>query len=161
VGVREKLWYYCPRPIRQGIRRLNGYRKPGWWKRSIRSYWLIFVLLPFVAILVVLGALFLQGVMALTEVLKYAVVTSVLIATAYYIRKINSLKVWRIVWVLFVGVGVIGTLTLVVLLGVFGKTLVLSLGPEPALLLSFGVAIVLGALVGDYIGKRRGYQPLG
>jgi hypothetical protein len=116
--------------------------------------------LPFVAILIVLGALFLQGVTTLTEVLRYAIVTSVLVTTAYYIRKINSLKVWRVIWILL-GVGGIGTLTLVVLLGVFGKTLVLHLGPELALLLSFGTAIVLGALLGDYIGKRRGYQPLG
>lgn len=160
MGVREKLWYYCPRPIRQGIRRLNYYRKPGWWKRSVRSYWLIFVLLPFVAILIVLGALFLQGVTALTELLKYALVTSMLIATAYYIRRISSLKLWRMIWIMFGACG-IGTLILGVLLGVFGKTLVLLLGPWPALLLSFGVAIALGALLGDYIGKRRGYRPWG
>jgi hypothetical protein len=160
VGVREKLWYYCPRPIKQGIRRLNDYRKPRWWKRSVRSYWLIFVLLPFVAILIVHVALLLQGVMALTEVLKYAIVTSVMIGTAYYIRKINSLKMWRAIWILL-GVGGIGTLILVVLLGVFRKTLVVRLGPELALLLSFGIAIALGAILGDYIGKRRGYQPLG
>lgn len=160
MGVREKLWYYCPRPIRQGIRGLNDYRKPRWWKRSVRSYWLICVLLPFVAILMVLGTLFLQGVTMLTEVLRYAIITGVLTATAYYIRKINSLKVWRAIWILLGACG-IGTLILVVMLGVFGKILVLSLGPELALLLSFGTAIVLGALLGDYIGKRRGYQPLG
>jgi len=141
------------------VPRLDDYRKPRWWKRSVRSYWLILVLLPFVAILIVLGALFLQGVTTLTELLKYAVVTSVLTATAYYIRKINSLKVWRAVWILL-GVGVIGTLILVVLMGVFGKTLVLVFGPGPALLLSFGIAIPVGALLGDYIGKRRGYRPL-
>ena len=156
----KKLWYYCPRPIKQGIRRLNDYRKPGWWKRSVRSYWLIFVLLPFVAILIVHVALLLQGVMALTEVLKYAIVTSVMIGTAYYIRKINSLKMWRAIWILLGACG-IGTLILGVLLGVFGKTLVLLLGPGPALLLSFGVAIALGALLGDYIGKRRSYRPWG
>ena len=107
-----------------------------------------------------LGTLFLQGVTTLTEVLRYAIVTSVLTATAYYIRKTNSLKLWRVIWILL-GVGGRGTLVLVVLLGVFGKTLVLHLSPELALLLSFGVAIVLVALIGDYIGKRRGYLPLG
>jgi hypothetical protein len=162
VGVREKLWYYCPRPIRQGIRRLNDYRKPRWWKRSVRSYWLILVLLPFVLILAVLGALFLQGATTLTELLKYAVVTSVMIGTAYYIRKINSLKVWRAIWILLGACGIC-MLVLVVLLGVFGKTLVLVFGPgarAPALLLSFGIAIPVGALLGDYIGKRRDYRPL-
>lgn len=135
-------------------------RKPRWWKRSIRSYWLILVILPFVLMLAVLSALFLQGVMALTELLKYAVVTSVLIATAYYIRRKASLKLWRIVWVVGVGCG-IATLILVVLLGVFGKTLVLLLGAGPAFLLSFGGAIALGALLADYIGKRRDYRPFG
>jgi hypothetical protein len=69
--------------------------------------------------------------------------------------------VWRTIWVLFLGVGGIGTLALLVLLGVFGKTLVLYLGPSPALLLSFGTAIALGAVLGDYAGKRRGYRPFG
>jgi len=142
------------------VPRVDDYRKPRWWKRSIRSYWLILVILPFVLILVVLGALFLQGVMALTELLKYAAVTSVFIATAYYIRRIASPKFWRMIWIFFIGVGGIGTLISLVLLGVFGKTLVLLLGPGPAFLLSFGVTIALGALLGDYIGKRRGYRPL-
>jgi hypothetical protein len=155
------MWFKNDRPPRaQGVRRLGDNRKPRWWKRSVRSYWLILVLLPFVLILVVLGALFLQGVTTLTELLKYAVVTSVMIGTAYYIRKINSLKVWRAIWILLGACG-IGTLILVVLMGVFGKTLVLVFGPGPALLLSFGIAIPAGALIGDYIGKRRDYRPLG
>jgi hypothetical protein len=139
---------------------VDDYRKPRWWKRSIRSYWLIFVLLPFVVILIVLGALFLQGVTALAEILKYAVITSVAIAFAYYIRKTNSLKVWRTVWVLLGACG-IGTLIAGVMLGVFGKTLILYLGPGPSLLLTFVTAITVGALLGDYIGKRRDYRPFG
>jgi len=139
---------------------VDDYRKPRWWKRSIRSYWLIFVLLPFAAILVVLGALFLQGVTALAEILKYVIITSVAIAFAYYIRKTNSLKVWRTVWVLLGACG-IGTLIAGVMLGVFGKTLILYLGPGPSLLLTFVTAITVGALLGDYIGKRRDYRPFG
>ena len=142
------------------IRRLDDYRKPRWWRRSVRSYWFIFVLLPFAVISAVLGALFLQGVTALAEILRYVVISSVLIAFAYYIRKTNSLKVWRTVWVLGLGAGGIGTLILAVMLGVFGKTLILYLGPGPSLLLTFVTAITVGALLVDYIGKRRGYRPL-
>lgn len=160
MGVRQKLWYYCPRRIKQGIRRLNDYRKPGWWKRSIRSYWLIFVLLPFVVVLIVYGALFLQGITTLTELLTYAVVTSVLITVAYYIRKLSSPNVWRIVWIL-VGVGVIGFPASVALAFLLVKTLGSTIGSIPPLLLSFGIAVVVGALLGDRLGKRRGYQPLG
>ena len=148
-------------PRAQGVRRLDDYRKPRWWKRSVRSYWFIFVLLPFAVISAVLGALFLQGVTVLTEILRYVLITSVAIAFAYYIRKTNSLKVWRTVWVLGLGAGGIGTLILAVMLGVFGKTLILYLGPGPSLLLTFVTAITVGALLGDYIGKRRGYRPLG
>jgi Mg/Co/Ni transporter MgtE len=68
--------------------------------------------------------------------------------------------VWRTVWVLLGACG-IGTLIAGVMLGVFGKTLILYLGPGPSLLLTFVTAITVGALLGDYIGKRRGYRPLG
>ena len=107
----------------------------------------------------VLGALFLQGVTALAEILRYVVITSVLIAFAYYIRKTSSLKVWRTVWVLFGACG-IGTLIAGVISVVFAKTLILYLGPGPSLLLTFVTAMTVGALLGDYIGKRRGYRPL-
>jgi len=139
---------------------LDDYRKPRWWKRSVQSYWFIFVLLPFAVISAVLGALFLQGVTVLTEILRYVLITSVAIAFAYYMRKTNSLKVWRTVWVLGLGAGGIGTLILAVMLGVFGKTLILYLGPGPSLLFTFVTAITVGALLGDYIGKRRDYRPL-
>jgi hypothetical protein len=110
--------------------------------------------------LAVLAALFLQGVMALMDLLKYAFITSVLIATAYYIRRKASPKLWRIIWIMFGACG-IGFLMIAVLLGVFGKTLVLLLGPWPAFLLSFGIGIASGAMLADYIGKRRNYRPFG
>jgi hypothetical protein len=155
------MWFKNNRaPRAQGVRRLGDYRKPRWWKRSVRSYWFIFVLLPFAVISAVLGALFLQGVTALAEILRYVVISSVLIAFAYYIRKTNSLKVWRTVWVLFGACG-IGTLIAGVISVVFAKTLILYLGPGPSLLLTFVTAITVGALLGDYIGKRRDYRPFG
>ena len=139
---------------------MDDYRKPRWWKRSIRSYWFIFVLLPFAVILAVLGALFLQGTTTFTELLRYAVITSVLIATAYYIRKINSLKLWRAIWILL-GASVIGLLIMVPLKILLVDTLGAVLGWLPSFLLCYGIAVLVGALLGDYIGKRRGYQPLG
>ena len=138
---------------------MGDYRKPRWWKRSVRSYWLIFVLLPFAVILSVLGALFLQGTAALAEIAKYIIVTSVFTAFAYYIRWKNSLKVWRTIWILLGACG-IGTVIMAVIMGVFGKTLIFYLGPGLSLLLVFVTAIVVGALLGDYIGKRRDYRPL-
>lgn len=135
---------------------MDDYRKSRWWKRSVRSYWLIFVLLPFAVILAVVGALFLQGVTTLTELLEYAVVTSVAIATAYYIRKTSSPTMWRVIWILF-GVGVIGTLIGVALKILLVNILGYGLGWFPPFL----IALLVGALLGDYIGKRRGYRPWG
>lgn len=137
---------------------MDDYRKPRWWKRSVRSYWFILVLLPFAVILAVLGALFLQGTTTFTELLTYAVITSVLIATAYYVRKINSLNVWRAIWILL-GVGVIGLLIMVPLKILLVDTLGAVLGWLPSFLLCYGIAVLVGALLGDYIGKRRGYRP--
>jgi hypothetical protein len=54
----------------------------------------------------------------------------------------------------------IGTLIAGGISVVFGKTLILYLGPGPSLLLTFVTAITVGALLGDYIGKRRDYRPL-
>jgi hypothetical protein len=110
--------------------------------------------------LIVYGALFLQGVTTLTELLTYAVVTSVLITIAYYIRKLPLPNVWRIVWIL-VGVGVIGFPTSIALAFLLVNTLGPVLSSIPPLLLSFAIAVVVGALLGDRLGKRRGYQPLG
>jgi hypothetical protein len=146
--------------VLDGVRRLDDYRKPEWWKRSIRSYWLVFVLLPFVIILIVLGALFLQGVTTLTELLGYAVVTSAFITVAYYIRKTSSLTVWRTVWILF-GVGVIGFPVSVASAILLVNTLGSVIGFFPPFLLSLGIAVLAGAFLGDRLGKRRGYQPLG
>lgn len=145
----------------EGVRRLDDYRKPRWWKRSVRSYWLIFVLVPFVVMLIVLGALFLQGVTTLTELLEAAVITSVCIAIAYYIRKTSSLTIWRTVWILFVGVGVIGFPLSLALSFLLVNTLGPVLGFLPPFLLSLGIAVLVGALLGDRLGKRRSYQPLG
>jgi hypothetical protein len=97
--------------------------------------------------------------MALTELLKYAVVTSVMIGTAYYIRKINSLKVWRAIWILL-GATVIGLLILVPLKILLVDTLGAVIGWLPSFLLCYGIAVLVGALLGDYIGKRRDYRPL-
>jgi hypothetical protein len=144
----------------EGAPGLDDYRKPRWWKRSVRSYWLFLVILPFVLILAVYGALVLQGVTTLTKLLTYAFVTIVLIATVYWIRSKASLKLFRIVWDVLLGSG-IACVILVVLMGVFGETLVLVLGPGPALLLSFGVALASGALLADYVRKRRNYRPWG
>jgi hypothetical protein len=139
---------------------LNNYRKPGWWKRSVRSYWFLFVLIPFTAVLAVYGVLTYLGLAELDELLIYMGVTIVAIATAYYVRTNPSPRLWRTIWVLS-GIGVIGFPISVVLAILLVKALSPIIGWWPPLALSMATAIIIGGLLGDQIGKRRGYRPLG
>jgi peptidoglycan/LPS O-acetylase OafA/YrhL len=139
---------------------MNGYTKPGWWKRSARSYWLLFVLIPFVVILLVLGGLVYVGVTEFTKLLIYAVITGVAIFAAYYIRTIPSSSLWRKIWI-FIGVGVIG-FPLAVAISFLSSTLLSPItGDLPAFVMTTLLAIILGGYLGDRIGKMRDYRPFG
>jgi len=80
--------------------------KPRWWRWGARTYWLLFVILPFIVVLMVYGVLVRLGLRTLMELLIYASFTSALIATHVIFGK-TSLKIWRTVWIVF-GVGVVG-----------------------------------------------------
>jgi len=40
-----------------------------------------------------------------------------------------------------------------------GRRLTDLVGPGPSLLIIFAVPMVIGAFIGDCVGKRRGYRP--
>jgi membrane protease YdiL (CAAX protease family) len=139
---------------------LNDYRKPKWWKRSVKSYWFLFVLMPFIAVLAVFGVLIYLGLEGLGTLLTYIGVTTIAVATSYFLRKNSSPRLWRTIWVLG-GIGVIGFPISVVLAILLTKALSPIAGWPPPLFLSIAIAIIIGGLLGDQIGKRRGYRPLG
>jgi hypothetical protein len=139
---------------------LENHRKPNWWKRSIRSYWLLFIIVPFIVILAVYGLLIYLDLAKLEDFLIYVIVTAIAIPIVYYIHTIRSPNVWKAFWVLF-GVGVIGFLLLIALGILLEPTLDPIIGVLPSLLFSLIAAIIIGGFLGNQIGKRRGYRPFG
>jgi hypothetical protein len=139
---------------------LDDYRKPSWWKKSIRSYWYVFVLVPFTAVLAVYSVLVYLGIAELNQLLTYIIVTVIAIAISYYLRTIPSSKLWRKIWIV-IGVGVIGFPLAIALGLLFNAILRPVTGWVLPNLLAYVAAIVLGGLLGDQIGKRRDYRPFG
>jgi len=117
-----------------------------WWKRSVRSYLFLFVLLPFVAVLIVYGAVVCLGLLEFTKFLAYVVVTGMFTAIAYYLWTIQSPRLWRAVWLLF-GVIVIAFPLSVAVAFLLVKTLSPFVGRLHSFLLSLGTAILIGMLV--------------
>ncbi|MDG6223214.1 MAG: hypothetical protein IAX21_02470 [Candidatus Bathyarchaeota archaeon] len=139
---------------------MNDYTKPGWWKRSCRSYLFLFVLIPFVVMLVIFGVLVYLGVTEITKLLIYAAIASIAIAAAYYIRTIPSSSLWRKIWI-FIGVGVIGFPLAVAISFLSSSILSPITGDLPAFIMTTILAIILGGYLGDKIGKMRDYRPFG
>lgn len=143
-----------------GVVLAKNYMKPVWWKRSVRSYWFLFVLMPFIAVLAVFGVLIYLGLAELDKLLIYIGVSIIAVSTAYFLRTNPSPKLWRTIWVLF-GIGVIGFPLLVASAILLVKVLSPITGWLSPFFISMGIAIIIGGLLGDQIGKRRGYRPLG
>jgi hypothetical protein len=139
---------------------VEDYQKPSWWKKSIRSYWIVFVLIPFAAVLATYSALVYLGIAEVNQLLTYLIVTIIAIAIAYYVRTIPSSKLWRKIWIVM-GVGAIG-FPLAIALGLLFNAILtpVTSGILPYVL-AYVAAIVLGGLLGDQIGKRRDYRPFG
>lgn len=124
--------------------------KPWWWK----PFW-IAVLLVIIASEVV-G--YLLSHVPLERMVGVVALTFLMVGIAYYIRVRPSMKVNRGVYVLF-GVTPIGfgLWTLYALSGI-GRFLTTHLGPLPSFIVAFTVPYIIGALIGDWIGRRRNYR---
>ena len=124
--------------------------KPWWWK----SLWAGVLLIA-----VALGAVgyFILNT-PLEQVLGGTALTFLLIGIAYYIRVKPSLSVSRAIYIL-VGISPIG-FGLWVLLSISGVGRLMTdyLGVWPSLLIGFTVPFIVGAFIGDWIGRRRNYR---
>ncbi|MBX5328711.1 MAG: hypothetical protein QHH18_05705 [Candidatus Bathyarchaeota archaeon] len=80
-------------------------QKLRWWKRTAKSFWVLFFVLPYFVILIILGVLAATGFAETHFFFEYMIVTASLIAFAYYIRTTSSLGLWRAIWIM-VGVSV-------------------------------------------------------
>lgn len=124
--------------------------KPRWWK----PLWIV-VLLTTIASGVV--GYFLLHV-PLERTVGGVALTFLMVGFAYYIRIRPSRKMNRGLYILL-GISPIG-LALWIVLGLsgVGRWLTNYLGVWPSLIISFTVPYIIGAFIGDWIGKRRNYR---
>ena len=123
--------------------------KPKWWT----PYWIVTLLLSIASGVAVL---FLLDI-SLARAIGGVALTFLCIGFAYYIRIRPSIKLNRALYILL-GITPIGFVLWVIFSFIFNRVLITSAsGTLPLSLLSVVVCYGLGALIGDWIGKRRNY----
>jgi hypothetical protein len=140
-----------------------GPQKPQWWKRSVRSFWLFVGVVSF-AIMIIISIIMIElGTLPPVQLFLAVAIGIPLYASSYYFRTIATKRMWRVVFILlgscFIGFWfILVPLTfLLVFSGVWSL-----LGPIPWWLgmpLLTIPPLVTGAIIGDWLGKRRDYRP--
>jgi hypothetical protein len=124
--------------------------KPVWWK----PLWIATVLLTVASGVV---SYFVFDV-SIERVVLLLFLTFFCISIAYYIRVRPSIKVNRALYVLL-GITPLGfSLWMALALSGLGRMLTNAVGALPSLLVGWAVCLSVGALLGDWIGKKRNYQ---
>jgi len=122
--------------------------KPWWWK----PYWIIIV----IATIALALALPSFTDVPIERAIIGLVPTFLCVGFAYYIRVRPSLKLNRALYILL-GITPIGFVLWIICVFVFNRLTARTSGTWPFILFFFVVCFGLGALIGDWIGKRRGY----
>jgi hypothetical protein len=123
--------------------------KPWWWK----PLW-IGTILSTIAVSIV-GYLIWNG--PLVRAVAGLILTFLAIGFAYYIRVRPSMKINRAIYIL-IGITPIGFVLWVICTFILNRVIITSAsGTWPLFLASGAVCFGLGALIGDWIGKRRNY----
>jgi hypothetical protein len=123
--------------------------KPWWWA----PLWIITVILAIVSGVV---SYFLFDTTILRAVGGLAL-TLLCIGVAYYIRVRPSMRINRAVYIL-IGITPIGITMWFICSFIFNRIIITSASGTSHLFLILGaVCLGVGALIGDWIGKRRGY----
>jgi len=160
------------RPWRRGLGKLNGMKylanrirgwlpkdfnlalakkmpKARWWK----PLWIVSIL----GIIISAFVLFLIGYTALERIILGVVFAFLCLGVAYYIRVRPSITVNRVVYI-GLGIGIGWVMWVIYVVSGIGRWVNDTLGVWPDLIIGFAVLYIVGALIGDRIGKRRNYQ---
>jgi hypothetical protein len=136
---------------------LTDYLKPRWWKRSVRSYWLLMWAVSFVSIFILYVFLISLGLSSSNELVLSIVIGIPMYVMSYYIRTVATKRMWRGVFIML-GAGGIGFWCLALPMGyLFGP--IIRLLPLWLRLPLMFIPAVVGAYIGDWLGKRRDYRP--
>jgi len=123
--------------------------KPWWWK----PLWIVTVLATIAS---TVAGYFLLDV-PLERAVGGVALTFLCIAFAYYIRVRPSMRINRAVYIL-IGITPIGIILWFICSFILNRVIITSAsGTLPLFLASGAVCLGVGALIGDWIGKRRGY----
>ncbi|PVX23072.1 MAG: hypothetical protein CW691_11690 [Candidatus Bathyarchaeum sp.] len=123
--------------------------KPWWWK----PYWILLVILTIVFSLV--PSFFTQ--VTIERAIFGLLATLLCMGFAYYIRVRPSMRINRALFILL-GITPIGFVLWVICVFILNRTLLLGAsGTWPFAVLCAAVCFGLGALIGDWIGKKRNY----
>lgn len=135
-----------------------GPQKPQWWKRSIRSFWLSVGVVSFATMIIIYIAMIDLGIMPPVQLILGVAVGIPMYAMSYYLRKVATKKMWRALFIMLgaCGIGFWGLIVpSVFLFAPFIRSIPWWIG-MPLLTIP---SVVIGAFIGDWIGKRRDYRP--
>jgi len=130
-----------------------GPQKPQWWKRSVRSFWLFMGVVSFAIMVIIYSIMIGLGILPPIQLVLAIVVGVPMYAMSYYFRKVATKRMWR------VGFIYLGAWCLVVPTVLLLGSNILRLIPFWLRLPLLSILIVIGAFIGDWIGKRRDYRP--
>jgi len=126
--------------------------------RSVRSYWLIMGGISFVSMIIIYSLMINLGLWQFNYLILSITIGLPMYAFSYYIRTIATKRMWRVVYIML-GAGGIGFWLIILPMGyLFGP----FIGMLPFWLgfpLIFIPSVVVGAYIGDWLGKRRDYMP--
>ena len=124
--------------------------KPRWWK----PLWITVMLVTVAS--GIFGYFFLHA--PLERIVGGVALTFFCIGIAYYIRIKPSRKVNRTIYILL-GISPIGFgLWIFCAVSGIGRFLTTHLGHWPSFIIGFTVPYIVGAYIGDWIGRRRNYR---
>jgi hypothetical protein len=136
----------------------RGPQKPQWWKRSVRSFWLSMGVVSFAIMIIFYVIVIGYGILPPAQLFLTIAVGIPMYAVSYYLRTVATERMWRAVFIML-GAGGIGFWCLALPIGLLFAPFLRSIPwwiGQPLLMIP---SVVIGVLIADRIGKKRGYRP--